>query len=331
MKECDMSIKDRLAKKTEGLLTQNREEGAAPGNQTRLRTSPGQMLMVNSLMKESNEKVALLEARLKEFDGALAVRLIDPQQIVPSKWANRIDDSFDSPEFAQLKEEIAQAEGNVQPIKVRPVKGMADRYEIVFGHRRHRACLELNLPVLAFVEEVSDQDLFKEMDRENRKREDLSPWEQGRMYRRALTEELFSSLGELSKELGVDKGNLSKALKLADLPDDVVNAFPSPLELQFRWAKLLNDALQSDPEGVLARAKEITEDKGTKRSAKEVLDSLLGISAETPTIQPVVIDGKPMAKVCIDGDRISVQFAKGAVNQEKAKRLHAFVREFLQT
>jgi ParB family chromosome partitioning protein len=167
------------------------------------------------------------------------------------------------------------------------------------------------------------------MDRENRKREDLSPWEQGRMYRRALNEELFSSLGDLSKELGVDKGNLSKALKLADLPDDVVSAFPSPLELQFRWAKLLNDALQGDPEGVLARAKELTEDKGTRRTGKEVLESLLGVQAKTPTIQAIVVDGKPVAKVQIDDDRVSVQFAKGVLGGEKTKQLYALLRDFM--
>ena len=60
-----MSIKDRLSKKTEGLFVPSKTEGAAPGA---LRTGPGQMLMVNSLMKESNEKVALLEARLKQFE-----------------------------------------------------------------------------------------------------------------------------------------------------------------------------------------------------------------------------------------------------------------------
>jgi ParB family chromosome partitioning protein len=326
-----MSIKDRLAKKTEGLLTPTRDEAVALNNQTRLRTSPGQMLMVNSLMKESNQKVAGLEARLKEFEGALAVRLINPQSIVPSKWANRIDDSFDSAEFAQLREEIAQSEGNVQPIKLRPLKDDPERYEIVFGHRRHRACLELGLPVLAFVEDVSDQELFKEMERENRKREDLSPWEQGRMYRRALSEELFSSLGELSKELGIDKGNLSKALKLADLPEDIVNAFPSPLDLQFRWAKLLNDALQSDPEGVLARAKELIEDTGTRRTSKEVLDSLLGVEANLPTIQAIVVEGKPVAKVQIDGDRVTVHFVKGVLNGEKTKQLYALVREFMHS
>jgi ParB family chromosome partitioning protein len=325
-----MSIKDRLTKKTEGLLAPHREESPVAGGQTRLRTSPGQMLMVNSLMKESNEKVALLEARLKEFEGALAVRLIDPHSIVASKWANRIDDSFDSAEFAQLREEIAQAGGNVQPIKVRPLSGSAEQFEIVFGHRRHRACLELGLPVLAFVEEISDQDLFKEMDRENRKRQDLSPWEQGRMYRRALNEELFASLGDMSKELGVDKGNISKALKLADLPESIVAAFGSPLELQYRWAKLLSDALQGDSEGVLARAKELAEDKETKRTGKEVLESLLGVTAGTPTIQAIVVDGKPVAKIQINEDRVSVQFAKGVLGGEKTKQLYGLLREFMQ-
>ncbi|WP_279746126.1 hypothetical protein, partial [Rothia aeria] len=70
-----MSIKDRLAKKTEGLMVPGKTEGAAP-NPAPLRTGPGQMLMVNSLMKESNKKLEVLEARLKEFEGALPVKLI---------------------------------------------------------------------------------------------------------------------------------------------------------------------------------------------------------------------------------------------------------------
>jgi ParB family chromosome partitioning protein len=325
-----MSIKDRLTKKTEGLLSPMvKDEALAGAHQNRLRTSPGQMLMVNSLMKESNEKVALLEARLKEYEGSSVVRLIDPRNILPSKWANRSEGSFLSAEFARLREEIEQSGGNVQPVKVRSIPGEEDRYEIVFGHRRHRACLELGLPVLAFVEDVSDQALFKEMDRENRMRADLSPWEQGCMYRRALADELFSSIGELAKELGVDKGNISKALKLADLPGDVVNAFPSPLELQFRWAKLLNDALQSDPEGVLVRAKEIIEDKETKRTGKEVLESLLGVVSHAPTVHPVVVEGKQVAKVIIDNGRVSVLFAEGVLSGDKKKRLAAAIRDFI--
>jgi ParB family chromosome partitioning protein len=328
-----MSIKDRLAKKTEGLITPLKDDTASsnPVGQTRLRTSPGQMLMVNSLMKESNEKVAQLEERLKSYEGALPARLIDAKNIVESKWANRIVDSFETSDFLKLKEEIQQAGGNVQPIKVRPLQGTPDKFEIVFGHRRHRACLELGIPVLAVIEEVSDQALFQEMDRENRLRQDLSPWEQGKMYRKALDEGLYTSLGELSAALGVDKGNISKALKLADLPDVVIHAFPSPLNLQYRWAKLLNDALQADPEGVLSRAKELAEIKDSSQSAKGILELILGTGNDGPLRSDVVIDNQVCAVIVSQAGVVSVEFKKGLLNNEKTKALHSVLREFLTT
>ena len=325
-----MSIKDRLTKKTEGLFVPNRTEVATSSIAATLRTGPGQMLMVNSLMKESNKQVAILEQRLKEFEGVLPVRLIETNLIVASKWANRSNDNFASTDFLNLRDEIAQAEGNVQPIKVRPLAGSKDRYEIIYGYRRHRACLDLGLPVLALVEQIDDKELFKEMERENRDRLDLSPWEQGRMYRQSLSEGLFASLGELSKEIGIDKGNLSKALRLAELPDVIVDAFSSPLDLQFRWAKLLNDALQQAPDQVLERAKKLSENKKDKRSSKEVLDILLGNKPNTVSEQSVIVAGKPLAKISFNGDRITIQFAKGAVNQEKSKKLRSLLKEFLE-
>ena len=325
-----MSIKDRLHKKTEGLLIPSKVEDTASSLSVPLRTGPGQMLMVNSLMKESNKKVAMLEERLKEFEGVLPVRLIKTDVIVASKWANRTSDSFTSPDFLKLKDEIAQAGGNVQPIKVRPLEGNANGYEIIFGYRRHRACSDLGLPVLALVEQVDDKELFKEMDRENRDRLDLSPWEQGRMYQKSLNEGLFASLGELSREIGIDKGNLSKALRLAELPDVVVSAFPSPLDLQFRWAKLLNDAMRQEPQELLARAKRLSEDKTGKRTAKEVLNILLGVKSKEVFEQSVVVAGKSLAQVRANGDNFTVQFAKGVLNQEKVKRLCSLLNDLLQ-
>ncbi|HEY8607989.1 MAG TPA: ParB/RepB/Spo0J family partition protein [Noviherbaspirillum sp.] len=326
-----MSIKDRLAKKTEGLLVPPKADNASPATPSAppLRTGPGQMLMVNSLMKENNKKLEVLEARLKEFEGALPVRLIDPALITASRWANRDKRSFDLPAFKALKEEIAEAGGNVQPIKVRPRKDDPERFELVFGHRRHRACLELDLPVLALVEDVSDQDLFKEMDRENRARADLAPWEQGVMYRRALSEQLFASQDQLARELGVDPGNLSKALRLADLPEAVVQAFASPLDLQFRWAKALNDALQADPDGVLARAQELSANRSVAQTPKEVFELLCGIGAAQPSTEVVIVDGKVVAKVVFDGLKASVQFTRGAIDGARIKELASSLQTFL--
>lgn len=323
-----MSIKDRLSKKTEGLIVPGKVEGNATSNT--LRTSPGQMLMVNSLMKDSNEKIAKLEARLKEFEGVLPVKLIDPNKIVPSKWANREAQSFDTAEFAQLKAEITSAEGNVQPIKVRPLAEQEDRYEIVFGHRRHRACLELGIPVLALVEEVSDAELFKAMDRENRTRLDLSPWEQGKIYRRALNEKLFATQEKLAKELGVDAGNLSKALKLASLDKRIVDAFASPLDLQYRWAKPLMDALIRDEAGVLARADELAKNGVGGLSPKEVFEVLTSQEPKQTDFTAIVVDGITKAMFSRRGSEISIRFDKGVLNSQKLQELEEVLTEWLR-
>jgi len=210
---------------------------------------------------EVHREVVRLREKMTEFEGADVARRLDPKQIVASRWANRDEAHFQTEAFARLKSEIAGAGGNVQPIKVRPLavaEGGEDRWEIVFGHRRHRACLELGLPVLALIQQhMNDADLFVEMERETREREDLSAWEQGVMYMRALELGLFPSAKQMAAAIDRDMGNISRAMALAKLPGDVIRAFGSPLNLQFRWATPLKDAHQKDPERLLETAREL--------------------------------------------------------------------------
>lgn len=231
------------------------------------------------------------------WDGAKAARLLDARLVVPSAFANRHEASYAEPAFQSLKLEIENAGGNVQPVKVRLLRpgkahsaaagsehlvasagpgqggGAVAQYELVFGHRRHRACLELGLPLLAVVDHLDDQALFVEMERENRARKDLSAWEQGRMYRQALSEGLFPSNRKLAEAIGVDLSALGKALVLADLPAAVVAAFSSPLDLQFRWAKPLADAVAQRPEQTLSAARGLAHDRAGL-SPKQVLTVL---------------------------------------------------------
>ena len=273
-----MSIKSRLAAKTGDLVA--RANDAKPAEQTKVaddykpKTGPGQMLAFNKLISEANDKVAKLETQLADFKAADLARYLDPKAIKASHWANRSEASFLVKEFEALKAEIESAGGNVQPIKVRPVAGKPGEFEIVFGHRRHRACLELGIDVLALVEELSDVELFAQMDRENRQRADLRPYEQGVMYARALDEGLFPSLRKMAESLGVDASNASKAISLARLPKAVLAAFESPLVLQQAWASALTDAIQKNPDLVLGRAKELSE-LVVKLSAAEVFNKLI--------------------------------------------------------
>ncbi len=277
---------------------------------------------------------------LAQWDGAKAARLIDPKLVNASKFANRHDLNYVGPEFAALRAEIESAGGNVQAIKVRRVgaSGLdAARYEVVFGHRRHRACLELGLPVLAVVDNLDDRTLFVEMDRENRGRKDLSAWEQGTMYRRALQQGLFPSNRKLADAVGVDLSALGKALSLAELPEQLVRAFASPLALQFRWAKPLGQALAANREAVLACAQALASGPAD-RKAKAVFDRLLAAAGQgvEPFHPPAPITfelGGAVAGAVTQGanGEVVVCIAAGILPAKRLSALAKMMEGFLKT
>lgn len=236
-------------------------------------------------------RIEALQSEVEKLSSERGAQLMDPRSIVASRWANRHPDSFEGPAFELLQREIQDAGGNVQPIKVRPVGNRADvpagvLYEIVFGHRRHRACLALGLPVSAVVQPVDDTDLFVQMERENRGRESLSAWEQGRMYLRALEDRLFGSNTKLAAAIGRGVSDIGKAMRIAKLPPEVTGAFPSPNAIQFRWATNLERALQKHPDAVLSAARELSAQK-PRPAAAEVFEGL------TACLRPVTVGVRP--------------------------------------
>lgn len=259
------------------------------------KTGPGQMLQFRGQILAAESELGKLRDRLKAHEGSLPTRKLDPSQVIPSRWSNRHPDTFQTPDFHRLKQDIELAGGNVQPICVRPAADQSERYEIVFGHRRHRACSELGLPVLAMieVEPISDLELFSAMDRENRERADLSPFEQGAMYRRALDEKLYPSNRRLAEALGVSHTWVANVLMVVDLPPPIVECFRSPLEIQHRHAKAIHQALETDRKGVLRRAEKLRV-KGKQMAAAAVIDALTG--SELPTARPtsIEVDGKKL-------------------------------------
>lgn len=292
----------------------------APVGTAKPKTGPGALVAHMAKESEVMRENTQLREELKTWSDAVPTRQMDPNRIRPSRWANRHTDSFLGPDFSDLKAEIQAAGGNVQPIKVRPLQSGGDYdYEIVFGHRRHEACRQLGVPVLALVESVDDKVLFVEMDRENRQRADLRPYEQGVMYARALDEGLFSSLRQLAAEVGVKASNASVAIKIARLPKEVLEAFPSRLDIQFRWAGPLADAVEKDPKGVRARAAAVAEARqaGLKCDAAEVFKRL---TEEVPTLKAspssriVKLDAKTKLKITESKDRVSFELDRRSLS-----------------
>jgi ParB family chromosome partitioning protein len=239
-------------------------------------TAPGQAIQ-NSMLR----------IELEQWQGADPVRKLDPTTVFRSKWANRHDESYADADFLLLRSDIEQSLGNVQPIKVRLVSSQPPRYEVIFGHRRHQACLDLGLPVLAMISVVEDQKMFADMDRENRLRKNLSPYEQGLMYSKALDESLFPSIRAMSSALGIPHSSMSKSIRIATLPKVVLDVFPSPVDIQFRWAQVLNDLLESDSQIILEKAS-VLADSPNKLKAADVFKFLAVPSPqEVDPIDPI--------------------------------------------
>ena len=294
------------------------------------KTGPGAMAAF--LERESNaiHENQLIKEELKTWEGATPTKKLDPTTIAPSRWANRHQDSFSGLKWEEFKAEIASAGGNVQPIKIRPIPG-ADRYEyeIIFGHRRHQACLELGLSVLALVESITDKALFEEMDRENRLRADLRPYEQGEMYKKALADGLYSSLRKLAESIGLHPGNVSTAIKVARLPEVILDAFPSRLDIQYRWALPLTDAIEKDADVLVARAKAILVEReaGLKLSSAEVMSRLLQSKKATTLIAErfIKVDGKDVATVRNEKGSYQIVFKKDVLSQGNLRKIEAAI------
>jgi ParB family chromosome partitioning protein len=270
---------------------------------------------------------ALVEgARGPQRGSAIA---LDPADIDLTEFADRDESSFRSTEFEELKDSIRLAGGNYQPIKVRiaPTRGEGGkvRYQLIFGSRRLRACREVNVKVNAIVEPVdSDRQLYLQMVGENRGRAGLSPWEQGRSYHHALRRGLFKTQSELATATGLDQSNVSKAMRIAELPDELISLFASPTEVTFRAGIQLADALKdrhqavltnaaalrgrgvSDPQAIVRALLEVPKKAGARRSKTAL---------KLPGAKPGRVESAP------DGS-VRVELPKGSV---RADRVPAFV------
>lgn len=259
---------------------------------------------------------------------------LDPRVIRPGTTPNRDRAAFDQASFQHLQASIALAGGNVQPIAVRraPADAAGTIYEIIYGARRHQACLLAGLDVRVLVQEDGEAsenaaEDFLATFRENQGRADLAPWELGRQIQFALAQGYFSSQRKAAQEIGRDVGDVTRALQLAALAPEVVAAFASPLELQFRHAKPLTDALKKAPEAVLAEARRIRAE-GQALAPSQVLERLVAAASEEgvgpsntkPLDLAIEVDGQAIARLVTDRDGlVQVRMAHALDERQRAQ------------
>ncbi len=267
-----------------------------------------------------------LEARFAGLEGALPARKLDPADIEQSRFPNRHESHFVSAQYRQLKADIQAQGGNVQAILVRPLPGgPVGKYECVYGHRRLHSCRELGLPVLAIIQpDLSDKDLVALREQENRSRADVSLYERGLLYQRALDEATYESERKLAEELGVARATLQRCLHAARLAPAILNCFENPCVLQARGVELLHSAYEADADSLLRRA-EVIQASGKRLAYAAALKALLGQDDRAGEPRSLEAKGRKIG-TCIttSAGGLSIALLPTAV---PAERRAAFVRE----
>ncbi|WP_084181711.1 ParB/RepB/Spo0J family partition protein [Polaromonas glacialis] len=171
---------------------------------------------------------------------------LDPALVQLSPRANRMPCFVDTPDFKELMSLMIATGGNTVPVLVRLLPDSS--HELVYGHRRLKACEMAGLKVNALIaRSLTNEQAVRAMAHENTARHDLSPLEKGRWYAQLRKERVYETDGALSRALGVDKGDVSNALALSRLRALIIKAFSSPHDLQYRFAKGLTDASKYRP------------------------------------------------------------------------------------
>ncbi|WP_298822595.1 plasmid partitioning protein RepB [uncultured Roseibium sp.] len=253
---------------------------------------------------------------MRTFENSLqAIRDLDPNLIDDWGPADRLEEDVtavtpeDESSFETLRNTIKE-HGQQVPILVRPSKGKPGRFEIIYGRRRVKACLELDTSVRANVQEMDDETALMAKGLENAARRGLS------FYEKALFAAEILSQGKTTKRvgevLGVSRNAVSQLSRAANVvPRKVgVKIGPAPGSGRPKWFQLA-DAFE---------AKKVTEkqalsilNKMEDLASDQRLDQLLKEIAKRGAAPRVRKERSPVAGVTVkSGQGISISIKKGA-------------------
>src|SRR3954464_11713054 len=191
---------------------------------------------------------AILPGSSRSGEGeAPALRQIPVDLIRPNPDQPRKE--FNGESLLALAESI-EAKGLLQPLVVRALAG--GTYELIAGERRLRAAKIAKLEsVPAIVRDAEGSERLELALLENVAREDLNPVDEARACA-ILVDDLGVSKTERPRRIGRSRPAVANAIRLLDLPDDVLELIEKA-ELTGAHGRALLMARDNDTRGRLAR------------------------------------------------------------------------------
>ena len=201
---------------------------------------------------------------------------IDPKICEPWKYANRLEGNM-----GNIEELVASIRENkqLQPALIRAHPNPHDKiqYEIIFGRRRHMACMQLNVPFLVIkknINTVQEALIFQEA--ENRIRKDISNYSNAILYKRLLEDNVFKNEKEISENLVISLSGVYDILSYSKIPETIIQRIPNIHTLSNSLALKIVSLLKKYPEKQEKMAIIASEIGKTINSPKTLEMKLLG-------------------------------------------------------
>ena len=189
---------------------------------------------------------------------------IPAADIQPSRYQPRL--RFDGEALSELADSIRE-NGLIQPITVRPV---GDRYEIIAGERRYRACLMAGYDRLpCYVMSPSEEEAAQMALVENVQRQDLSAIEEAKSYVQIMRQSHMTQ-EQVARKIGKSQSAVANKIRLLNLPEEIQTGVIEG-KITERHARALLSAPEDRQKDTYHR---ILRDELNVRQTEEVIESM---------------------------------------------------------
>lgn len=233
----------------------------------------------------------------RKDEGVVTLRL---SQIEPNR--NQPRKVFDEEALQTLADSI-EKHGLIQPLLVEPLGN--DRYRIIAGERRWRACRKAGLEsVPVVVRTVTEQQNMEIALIENLQREDLNPIEEAKGYK-SLAELYHMTQEQIAESVGKSRPAVANAMRLLALPEQIID-FVASGELSVGHAKALAGL---EKEQMLALANRVISEELTVRQTESLVKKILSPKKEKAAFDREVVlalqEMEKTASSCV-GNKVSI-------------------------
>jgi ParB family chromosome partitioning protein len=171
---------------------------------------------------------------------------LDPNECEPWIYANR-----HSSEMGDIDELINSIQNNkqLQPglVRLHPKPHNGFKYEIIFGRRRHEACLRLGIKFYAIRKLNLDlHEAILSQDAENKFRKDVSNYSNAFLYKRLLDDKVFKNEKELALKLRIPSSSFNDLMSYTKIPEDIAINISNIHSLSINMALKINYLISAD-------------------------------------------------------------------------------------